>query len=44
MQKLEKILSNKDDKPVFIIESQSHRMECLLDSGSDASIYTLGAE
>ena len=44
MQKLEKILSNKTDKPVFMIELQSRRIECLLDSSSDISIYILGEE
>lgn len=44
MQKLEKTLSNRTDKPVFMIESQSRMIECLLDTGSDISIYILGAK
>lgn len=42
MQKLEKTLSNRTDKPVFMIESQSRMVECLLDTGADMSIYILG--
>lgn len=45
MQKLEKILSNKTDKPVFNILSENKKVvSCLFDTGSDVTIYTLGEE
>ena len=45
MQKLEKTLSNRTDKPVFNIISENKKyISCLFDTGSDVTIYTLGEE